>query len=128
MPDEQALGKQSILNVADAHVEALDVPEWKGRVWLRVMTGKERDAFDALATATGVRPNIRACFAVRVIANEKGDRVFTDSDVEKLGEKSSLALDRIWDAGMKLNAILAPDVEELAGNSSGDRSDDSGSL
>ena len=46
-------------------------------------------------------------------------------DVKALGKKSSLALNRVFEVAQRLNGLTERDMEELAGNSKSDRSDDS---
>lgn len=116
------LTKDAILSAHDTKLERVDVPEWGGAVYVRVMTGAERDTFEAECSETtrkGVKlkaDNIRAKLAVRVVCDEGGKRLFADSDVVALGKKSSKALDRIWETANKLSAIREGDLEEVAKN------------
>lgn len=126
--------RDDILAADDAKVVALEVPEWGRTVHLRVMSGAERDRFEMTthkdpksgALAPGAMVNLRARFAVLVVCDEKGERVFTDQDAEALGRKSAAALDRILDAGMKLNRITEAEVQKLEGKSESGQSTDSG--
>jgi len=116
------LTKDAILSAHDTKLEKVDVPEWGGSVYVRVMSGAERDAFEEEChepTRKGMKlraANIRARLAVRVVCDEGGKRVFADSDAVALGKKSSKALDRIWEAANKLSAIRETDVEDAAKN------------
>lgn len=123
--------RDQILAADDARVVPLHVPEWACTVHLRVMSGAERDAFEAATQGdpkTGRKNlvNLRARFAVLVLCDEKGNRVFQDADAIALGKKSAAALDRILDVGGKLNGLSASDVEELEGKSASGQSGDSG--
>ena len=43
--------------------------------------------------------------------------MFTDRDVERLGKKSALALDRIYEVAQRLNGIGKKEIDELTKNS-----------
>lgn len=45
--------------------------------------------------------------------------------MKALGRKSAAALDRVFAAGQRLNGLTNQDVDELAGNSMSDHSEDS---
>lgn len=118
------LSAADILRVDDKKLQQLEVPEWGGAVWIRTMTATERDAFEQEfvdlrqgKTKSGTVANVRAKFAARILCDGNGARLFEDKDIPELGRKSASALDRVFDAGMKLNGFSKADVEELAGNS-----------
>ncbi len=123
--------KDSILAADDAKVAPLDVPEWGCSVFIRVLSGVDRDRFEAMCQPdpkTGKKglDNFRARFAVLVLCDEKGVRLFTDAEADRLGAKSAVALDRILAAGMRQNALDAGAVAELEGKSGSGQSFDSG--
>lgn len=105
------LGRDAILGAVDlAHVD-VDVPEWGGVVRVRMLTGGERDAFEA---GTVVRHgkkidtnlvNIRARLAALCVVDEAGARVFSEADAEALGQKSAAALNRVFEAARQLNGL-----------------------
>lgn len=78
--------------------EKVDVPEWGGDVYIRVMTGAERNAWDlSTITITGsgkqtkVTPNLkdsRAKLLVLTLCDETGKRLFTDQDVAKSARRT----------------------------------------
>ncbi len=119
-----SLSKDQILGADDLPREEVRVPEWGGSVWVRSMTGMERDAFessmleekDGKSRATNMR-NIRARMAVLCCVDENGDRLFSHSDEKAVGGKSAAALERIFTVAQRLNGLTNDDVEELAGNS-----------
>lgn len=128
------LTKDDILAQEDLKVEPLDVPEWGGSVYLRVMRGSERDAFEASIRDRKGNPNqrvlenIRARFAAIVLCDESGKRLFvTEAEYALLGRKSAAALDRVWDAGRKLNGMEAVDIEDAEKNSEATESEETGS-
>jgi hypothetical protein len=113
------LTKEQILNASDSKIEAIDIPEWGGQVFIRTISGTERDNFEqSIVKGKGTDlTNLRAKFCVLVICDESGNRIFNDNHVSVLGKKSAAALDRIFDAGRKLNGMTDGDVKELEKNS-----------
>ena len=113
------LTKDDILNAADQKIEIVSVPEWGGDVTIAIMSGFARDRFEgSLLGANGGTnmANIRAKLVAASIVDGSGELVFSDSDISKLGKKSSIALDRIFSAAQKINKISDVDVDELAKN------------
>lgn len=125
------LSRDDILSADDLVVEAVPVPEWGGDVLIKVMTGAQRDAFEASRVTSKGKPNlrnIRAHLLSLVIVDEQGNRLFPHpTDVEALGKKGSAGVDRVFEAAKRLNRMTDEDIEELEGNSGGAQSDDFGS-
>jgi len=110
------LTKDAILQADDLPRELVSVPEWGGDVYVRTMTGTERDAWE-LGITEGDRSNIRASFAACVCCGDDGALLFALADVVALGAKSSAALDRIFAVGRTLNGLSDDDVDALEKNS-----------
>ena len=113
-----ALSKEQILAADDMGLKEVEVPEWGGSVFLRVMTVGERDSYEndwMVNKSRGVE-NFRSKFLQRVLCDEKGNLLFTDAEINLLASKSARVITRIWDAAMKHNALTDDDVEELAKN------------
>jgi hypothetical protein len=68
---------------------------------------------------------MRARLVARSICDAEGAALFTEADVNALGEKSAAALDRIFAAAQELSGLGAQDVENLAKNSEPDQSESS---
>lgn len=115
------LTKSSILaaiNAAsDIKVEKLTVPEWKTDVYLKVLSGTERDAFEAAYTDQKMN-NFRVRFLVLTLCDESGERLFDDEQVTLLGKRSALVINRLFEASWKLN-MLSQEAVDAAGESSG---------
>ncbi len=120
------LSRQQILDVDDLTTETVEVPEWGGAVVVRTLTAWERDAFDESmfqlhVGKSGVAVekkigNIRARLVSMCCVNGDGGRLFTDEDVERLGQKSGAAMDRVFAVAQRMNRLLGADIEELAKN------------
>jgi hypothetical protein len=113
--------REQILNAQDLKREKVSVPEWSGvKIFVRTMTGAERAIFEDELIADGKSANVknmREKLCAVTVVDENGNKVFTEkADVEKLGAKSSLVLDRIFQVAMRLNGISNAEVEELAKN------------
>lgn len=127
------LDAQAILACDDRKIVPLDVPEWGGRVYLRTMSGTQRDQYDAHQIDDGDRDietryrNVRSRLCVRCLCTAGGELLFTEDQAIDLGRKSAAALDRIFEACKKLNRLSDEDVVELVGNSAGDPNAASGS-
>ena len=88
-------------------------------VRVRGLTGKERDRYEESITIGKGKDkdinarNARAKLVVMCVVDEQGNRVFSDADVAWLGEKSAVALERIFDVARKLSGLSDTDVKEL---------------
>ena len=114
------LDKNSILNSDDLPREEVVVELWGGSVWVRTLTGTERDQFESSCIKSkgknsGVNmENIRARLCVLTICNETGERLFDARDIDAIGKKSAMCLDLIFAVSQKLNGLGSDDVESLA--------------
>jgi hypothetical protein len=119
------LGRDEILNADDRPIEELPVPEWGGVVLLRGMTGSQRDVIEDLINKEEGKQDlvgIRARVAAQCIVGPEGNRTFSDADVVALGNKSGVALSRVFTRAVELSGFSKKKVEELEGNSKGGRS------
>ena len=128
------LTAKAILEADDTgKLERIELPEWGegAHAYIRVMTGAERDGLEASSIGQGGTRNMqnfRARVASMVLADKDGKRLFQNPmDIPKLGNKSSIPLDRIFDAGFKLNRLSDDAVEAEAKNSESVQNGDSGS-
>jgi hypothetical protein len=110
--------KDLILKAKDSSTLPVVVPEWNTTVHIRVMRGDERDLWESQVFKDGrANPDkLRAKLLVRCIADEQGNRVFSDSDLEALASKSGIVLSRLFDVAMKHNGLGKEDVTELVKN------------
>jgi len=128
------LTKEQILEALDLQTEVVEVPEWGGDVLVKGLSGAERDTLESeIVTRKGKNTtvnlvNLRAKMVARsVVDPETHKRLFTDADVQALGKKSAIALQRVFDVAQRLAGMSSDDVEELTKNSESEPSDDSGS-
>jgi len=118
----------------DRAARPVDVEDWGGTVYLRVMTGAERDGYineGMRAQARNDYSGIKAKLLCRCLSDAGGSRLFADEDWRELQDLSGYVLDELADQALRLNGLAGDDpeadvVEELAGNSGSAPSDDSG--
>lgn len=90
------LSKNAILACDDRNVKTVSVPEWGGDVGIRVLSGLERDLFEALFTEKKT-DLFKVKFVACSLCDDKGDRLFTDAEVKALAEKSGKVINRLFD-------------------------------
>jgi len=115
------LSKDAIKQATDFKVEKVSVPEWGGDVYLKTLSGTERDAFEE-GYAEQKMKNFRARFLVLTLCDESGERMFSDDEAADLGGKSAVVLNRLFDVAWALNAFRTEDVDALGNDSASDQS------
>jgi len=113
------LSAQDILSCDDSMAQKINIPEWGGDVYIRTMSGSERDSWELHAEAQLDKTNsvnVRAKLASLTLCDEKGKRLFSDNQLAALGKKSGKALDRVYSASLKLNKVTDADIKELEKN------------
>lgn len=112
------LTKEQILAADDRRTIELDVPEWGGSVLLAVMSGTERESFEREWTNTEEKlvPQYKLKMLRRCLVDSAGAAAFTDADLDALGKKNAIVLDRLFTECMKLNGFQKDAVEEAAKN------------
>jgi hypothetical protein len=124
------LGKEEIINKDDLLTEEVPVEEWGGSILLRTMTATERDAYEASVFKGQGKSdfnNLRSKLLSKCIVDEKGKRLFKDSEIDALGAKSANVIDRLYDKALDMNGMKAKNAEELIKNLKSDQNGDSAS-
>jgi len=116
------LDKSAIMAASDTKLEKVHVKEWKGDVYIKTLSGTERDLFED-AYSTDRMKNFRPRFLVLTLCDANGERLFTDAEVAELGKKSSAVIAKLFDKAWALNAFRTEDVEALGKDSPSDQSD-----
>jgi hypothetical protein len=124
----KVLTRDDILAQPDAqHLprEEVVLPHWDGKVYVRTLSGLERDDLEqAIADHGGIRGmrHVKAFIAARCVVDADGNRLFNDDDAPKLAEKDSRPLQLIMTRASRLNGFTRADIDDLAKNSDGDPS------
>jgi hypothetical protein len=119
------LSREQILEADDLKIEEMEIPEWGGSIFVRVMTGAERNQFvkDILELEDNDDLAVRIKLCSIVVVDNLGKKLFTEDDIEALSGKSSKVLDRVYRKAEVLNCI--EDAGVLEKNSETTRSEDS---
>lgn len=107
-----SLSRDAIFAVDDHKKVEVQCPEWGGSVFVRTMSGTERDAFE-LDQLANPKIHIRARLVAYTACDETGQLLFSPEDMEQLGRKNSKPLDRLFFESVRLNKISKEDIEEL---------------
>lgn len=112
------LTKEQILAVNDRRRIEVEVPEWGDTVLVSVMSGTERESFEREWTNSEEKlvPKYKLKMLRRCLVGADGTPLFTDADLDALGEKNALVLDRLFTECMRLNGFQKDAVEEAAKN------------
>ena len=107
-----------IFAAADSKPLPVDVPEWGGRVYVRVFNLDDRAEWHALA---GEADEVtRADMAVNLVAvaacDANGVRMFSADDRPLLRGKAGSAIERIALAAARLNRLTDSAAKDAAGN------------
>jgi hypothetical protein len=125
-----------ILAEDDIEVEAVDIPEWHRKLWMRGLTGEERDAYESSRRQVRnmgtpqqelilINDNMRANLIVKCLVDENRERIFTDRQAPALGQKNGKVLDRLFDVAARLSGLTDEEAEQIEGNSEAVQSDGS---
>ncbi|MBT8046398.1 MAG: phage tail assembly chaperone [Pontiella sp.] len=110
-----------ILEADDLKLELVQVPEWGGAVQIRQISAGERDTWEVYAQGElekpeGARINIRAALAAMTLCDDQGERLFSSAQAGDLAGKNSKALDRIYEASIKLNGLSKSEADAIEKN------------
>lgn len=115
------LDKAAFLNAAaqPLPIERVEVPELGGHVFIRGMSGVERDAWEkTLLVGRGKSQkvnteNVRAKLVARTAVDENRERIFSDEDAQALGALRVDVLTRLFQVAQRMSGVTDEDVEEL---------------
>lgn len=112
-----ALSKAKILAARDVKLsDPVAVPEWGGDVYIKTLSGTERDAFEEAYSEQKMKA-FRVRFLVLTLADESGERLFSDADIPALSDKSSIVINRLFEKAWSHNAFTNEAVESLGNGS-----------
>lgn len=116
----KVLSSDEILNADDIEIQLVEIPEWGGSVYVKGMTGAERDKWESDLVRRGAKgeqvvdlSNVRAKLCSMTICDESGKRYFKAKDVLALSKKAAAALHRVYEVAQELSGITDDDMEEL---------------
>lgn len=120
----KSLTREQIFHCSDQQVERVPAPEWGGDVYVRSMTGTERDKFEATTlvkdkggTYEVQMENLRARLVIMTACDEKGELIFSPKDAHEVGKHNAAVVSRLYDVATRLSGITKSDIDELVKNS-----------
>jgi len=128
------LTRDMILNIQDIETEEVEVPEWGGSVFVKGLSGKERDEYQvSIMQKNGKNydvnfKNATVKLVVACVVDKEGKRLFETADIDILSSKSGKALNRLYEVATRVSGLSPDDVDELVKNSEAIPSDSSTSL
>lgn len=122
------LTRDQILAAKEHDVETIEVPEWGGSVGMRRLTCREAEVFQDWLMGRHKNDadvpqmvDMRAMLLSMVLCDENGNLLFTESDIEALGEKSNDVMHRLFMKAKAANLILEDAINEAEKNSEAGR-------
>lgn len=114
------LDKAAIMAASDTKLEKVHVPEWGGDVYLKTLSGTERDTFEDAYSQEKMK-NFRSRFLALTLCDKSGERLFSDDEVEVVGKKSASVINRLFEKAWSFNAFRNEDVEAMGKDSPSDQ-------
>lgn len=128
---DEFLTKEDIFGMDDIPMEEVVVPEWGNKkVMVCGLTAAGKNAYEAsLLDMKGNTRKVRlenatAKLLVRTVVDRSRKPLFVETDIERLGTKSAVALERLAKVANRLSAVTQEEVETLVKNSAAAQSDD----
>jgi hypothetical protein len=105
-----------ILESDDCPRVRVEIPEWGGHVYLRTLDAAELWTLQDQIKANKDNLSLMCLIVAMAACDEKGERLFTAQDAEKLKAKNAQALIRVCDAAQRLNGLTDDDLSSIEGN------------
>ena len=114
------LTAEAIFAIPRTAPEAVKVAEWGGEVWVRLLTGAQRDAmFSGLkrnADDTTDMRDLRARLLSAAIVKEDGSPMFTQEQALQADDDYPAAAVRLFNIAQRINKLRPEDMEAASGN------------
>lgn len=118
------LDKAAIMAASDVKLEKVHVPEWNGDVYIKTLSGTERDTFEDAYSQEKMK-NFRSRFLSLTLCDKDGGRLFGDNEVDVVGKKSATVINRLFEKAWAFNAFRSEDVDAMGKDSPSDQSEGS---
>jgi hypothetical protein len=135
--DDMLLTREQIDKADDLKRETVLVEEWGGEVIVRAATSIEREEYNqsvfrpqVTAGKSELKPDFRnseAKLVVKCLIYENGERMYSDAEATKLGQKSSTAIRALFNVVARLSGMDSESRKRAEKNSEETPSDSSAS-
>lgn len=100
--------EQILASRAERKPVPLEVPEWGGEVFVRVLSAK-----DQMELSEGIKPTeMPVKVIIHCLVDEAGEPIFADEDFETLAAEEFPIIMRIFAVVAKLNGLSTRELEE----------------
>lgn len=111
------LSKADLLAIDDRRPVRVEVPEWGGHVYVRPLSGTQRGELEAWESENKGSIGIDGKLVALSLCDESGASLdFTEEDVDRLNDKSTVALQRVLTAIASVSRVTQASVEDAAKN------------
>ena len=107
------LNRDAIFSIDDLPREEVFVSEWNGSVYVRALSGAERDELERMLSKGAAS---RAAIVALCAVDASGERLFSADDVDALAKKNGRALEKIVTAAMRFAMISDEGIDEGKGD------------
>lgn len=127
------ISKSQILGASDITTETVAVPEWGGDVLVRGLSARQRGAWQQSMRVTRAgKPDMDVTFmnvslCMLCIVDEDGKRMFEESELLALADKSASAIEAVARVALRLSGLDEEDRQALLKGSTTTQSVDSSS-
>lgn len=106
--------KEGFLEFAASRIRKKELElEGFGKVWIRVLRAREQDNL-AVAMKDGGEKEFaifRSSLVACCLCDETGERIFTDAEIDKVGELPTDLVSKLFEAAYELNGMGAKAVD-----------------
>ena len=117
------LTKADIFEAKDYNLTKVDIPEWNGVVYVRGLTGEERDAYEKSFLDYGKDDSevsladLKIRLIIYGVTDEKGNNLFDMEDAEILNKKNGEILNKLFNAVRDVSGLGVAEEKEEEKNS-----------
>jgi hypothetical protein len=97
--------RKRLFGAKDIRIKSIDVPE----------------SFEEALAAEQRMKNFRMKFLILTLCDEDGATILTDADIDALGERSSVVINRVFDAAWAINGFTKEAVDAMGEGSASDQ-------
>lgn len=92
----------------DRKPQRLEVPEWGGEVYIRVLSARDQAELSEDTKPTEIPVKV----ILHCLVDEEGARIFTDDDMDALWAEDFPVIMRVFGAAAKLNGLSTAELDE----------------